>query len=79
MPYNKMTEDEAAAMVKDGETLALSGFTPNGNPLGFFRALSKRAVKLHEAGEPFIKLPNDNNTLFWAYCPLIFRSHGLTS
>lgn len=53
MPYNKMTEDEAAAMVKNGETLALSGFTPNGNPLGFFRALSKRAVKLHEAGEPF--------------------------
>ena len=48
-----MTPAEAAALISDGETLATSGFTPSGSPKGFFRALSKRAVALHDGGQPF--------------------------
>lgn len=40
-------------MIKDGDNLALSGFTPNGNPKAIFRELSQRAVREHEAGNPF--------------------------
>ena len=40
-------------MIKDGDNLALSGFTPNGNPKAIFRELSQRAIREHEAGNPF--------------------------
>ena len=40
-------------MIKDGDNLALSGFTPNGNPKAIFRELSQRAIREHEAGTPF--------------------------
>lgn len=40
-------------MIKDGDNLALSGFTPNGNPKAIFRELSQRAIREHEAGKPF--------------------------
>lgn len=40
-------------MIKDGEYIALGGFTPNGVPKAVFRELSKRAVALHDAGHPF--------------------------
>ena len=40
-------------MINDGDMMALSGFTPNGNPKAIFRELSKRAIKLHDAGIPF--------------------------
>ena len=40
-------------MIKDQDTIALSGFTPNGVPKATFRELSKRAVAEHEAGRPF--------------------------
>ena len=53
MAYQRMTPAEAAALISDGETLATSGFTPSGSPKGFFRALSKRAVALHDGGQPF--------------------------
>ena len=53
MAYQRITTEEAAGLIKHGEMLAASGFTPSGNPKGFFRALSKRALKLHEQGQPF--------------------------
>ena len=40
-------------MIDDGAMLGVSGFTPSGNPKAFFRALSKRAISLHEQGQPF--------------------------
>jgi len=40
-------------MIRHEDVMALGGFTPNGNPKAIFRALSKRAVKEHEAGQPF--------------------------
>ena len=53
MAYTRLTAAEAAAMIKDGDVLGLSGFTPNGNPKAIFRELSKRAVREHEAGNSF--------------------------
>ena len=53
MTYNRITAAEGAAMIKDGDYIALSGFTPNGVPKAVFRELSKRAVREHEAGKPF--------------------------
>ena len=53
MAYTRITAAEAAAMIKDGDVLGLSGFTPNGNPKAIFRELTKRAVIDHEAGRPF--------------------------
>ena len=53
MAYRRITAAEAAEMINDGDMMALSGFTPNGNPKAIFRELSKRAIKLHDAGIPF--------------------------
>ena len=53
MAYRRITALEAAEMIKDGDMMALSGFTPNANPKAIFRELSKRAIRLHEAGEEF--------------------------
>ena len=52
MAYRRITAAEAAEMINDGDMMALSGFTPNGNPKAIFRELSKRAIKLHDAGIP---------------------------
>lgn len=40
-------------MIKDNDTLGVSGFTPSGNPKAFFRALSARAMSEHEADKSF--------------------------
>lgn len=53
MTLTHITAAEAAAMIQDGDNMALSGFTPNGNPKAIFRELSKRAIAEHEAGRPF--------------------------
>ena len=53
MAYRRITAAEAAAMINDRDMMALSGFTPNGNPKAIFRELSKRAIKLHEQGQEF--------------------------
>ena len=45
MAYRRITAAEAAEMINDGDMMALSGFTPNGNPKAIFRELSKRAIK----------------------------------
>ena len=53
MAYRRLSALEAAEMINDGDMMALSGFTPNGNPKAIFHELSKRAVRLHDAGVPF--------------------------
>lgn len=53
MAYSRITAAEGAAMIQDGEYLALGGFTPNGVPKALFRELSKRAQKLHDEGKDF--------------------------
>ena len=41
MIYNKMTAAEAANLIKDGELIALSGFTPAGSPKAVTAELAK--------------------------------------
>ena len=53
MIYAKLTAAEAAAMIQNDETVALSGFTPNGVAKAVFRELSKRALHEHAEGRPF--------------------------
>ena len=53
MIYTRISAEEAAAMIQNDETVALSGFTPNGVAKAVFRELSKRARREHEAGHPF--------------------------
>jgi acetyl-CoA hydrolase len=45
--------EEAAALIKDGETLSFSGFTCAGTPKAIPLALGKRADAEHHAGRPF--------------------------
>lgn len=53
MAYTRITAAEGAAMIKDGDNIGFSGFTPSGVPKAVTRALSKRAREEHEAGKPF--------------------------
>ncbi len=53
MSYTRLSAAEAASLIPHNATMALGGFTPNGNPKAVFRELSKRAVRLHEQGEEF--------------------------
>ena len=53
MIYTKMTAEEAAALIKDGDTLGFSGFTAAGTPRVVPAALAKRAEAEHAAGRPF--------------------------
>lgn len=53
MAFNYITADEAAAMIKDGDTIGLSGFTAPGTPKAIPEALAAKAVKEHEEGRPF--------------------------
>ena len=49
----QLTVEEAAALIKDGETLSFSGFTCAGTPKAIPLALGKRAGAEHHAGRPF--------------------------
>lgn len=53
MAFNYITAQEAAEMIKDGDTLGLSGFTAPGTPKVITDALAEKAVREHEAGRPF--------------------------
>src|SRR5574344_2334719 len=53
MAFKMITATEGAAMVADGDTIAFSGFTPNGVSKAVARELSKRAIREHEAGNSF--------------------------
>lgn len=53
MAYTRISAAEAAAMIKDGENIALSGFTPSGSAKAVTKELAKIAIAEHEAGRPF--------------------------
>ena len=53
MAYNYMTAQEAAEMIKDGDTLGLSGFTAPGAPKFITEAIAAKAEKEHAEGRPF--------------------------
>lgn len=48
-----MTAAEAAALIKNGENIALSGFTPSGTAKAVTKELAAIAAKEHEAGREF--------------------------
>lgn len=53
MAYTRLTALEAAAMIKDGDNIALSGFTPSGVAKAVTKELAVLAKAEHEAGRPF--------------------------
>jgi acetyl-CoA hydrolase len=52
-PFATLTADEAAALIQNGQTLGVSGFTPAGAAKVVPKALAIRARAEHEAGRPF--------------------------
>lgn len=53
MGYNIITAAEAASLIKDGDTIGLSGFTPAGTPKAVTPEIAKMAEAEHAAGRPF--------------------------
>ena len=53
MAFTRLTAAEAAALVKHGDNIALSGFTPAGTPKAVTAEIAKIAVAEHEAGREF--------------------------
>lgn len=53
MSFTRLTAAEAAAHIKNGENIALSGFTPAGVAKAVTKELAKIAVAEHEAGREF--------------------------
>ena len=48
-----MTAQEAAELIHHGDVIGASGFTPSGYPKVIPGALAERAIRCHEAGQPF--------------------------
>jgi len=53
MAFNYMTAEEAAAIIKNGDTIGLSGFTAPGTPKAIPEAIARKAEIEHEAGRDF--------------------------
>ena len=53
MELNKITAEEAASLIENGDNIGLSGFTPAGAPKMVPHAISEKAVKEHKAGHAF--------------------------
>lgn len=53
MTFTRITAAEAAALIKNGETIALSGFTPAGTPKATTAEIAKLAEEEHAAGRPY--------------------------
>ncbi len=53
MAFTRITAAEAAALIKDEQTIGLSGFTPAGAPKSVPAELAKKAHEEHAAGRPF--------------------------
>ncbi len=51
--YPKLTPEEAAAWIENGQMVAFSGFTPAGTAKAIPAALARRARELHARGETF--------------------------
>ena len=52
-PLTRITPQEAAAIIQDGQTVAFSGFTPAGVPKVIPLSIAARAEAEHAAGRPF--------------------------
>ena len=55
MSFTRLTAAEAASLIKNGENLALSGFTPAGVAKAVTKELAKVALAEHEAGRPLFR------------------------
>ena len=53
MAYKRITAAEAASMIRNGENIGLSGFTPAGTAKAVTKELAKIAQAEHEAGREF--------------------------
>ncbi len=53
MDFTRITAAEAASMVKNGQSIGLSGFTPAGTPKCTPAEIAKKAEAEHAAGRPF--------------------------
>ena len=53
MAFTRITAAEAAALIKNGDNIGLSGFTPAGTPKAVTAEVAKIAHAEHEAGRPF--------------------------
>ena len=53
MSFPRLTPEEAAEHISDGQTVGFSGFTPAGAAKLVPRALAARAREEHRAGRPF--------------------------
>ncbi len=53
MAYNFITAAEAAQLIKDGDNIGLSGFTPAGTAKAVTREIAKIAETEHAAGRPY--------------------------
>ncbi len=51
--YPRLTADEAAVHIQNGQSVAFSGFTAAGAPKVIPKAIADRAKKLHAEGQPF--------------------------
>ena len=51
--YTTITAAEAASLIKNGDSIGLSGFTPAGAPKATTKELAKIAIAEHEKGNPF--------------------------
>lgn len=54
MSLKFITADEAASIVKDGDNVGFSGFTPAGSPKVIPSAIAKKAEEEHAKGNPFM-------------------------
>ncbi|MCQ2212289.1 MAG: succinate CoA transferase [Bacteroidaceae bacterium] len=53
MAFTRITAAEAAALIKNGDNIGLSGFTPAGTPKAVTAEIAKIAHAEHEAGRPY--------------------------
>ena len=53
MSLKFITAEEAASIVKNGDRVGFSGFTPAGAPKVVSKAIAQKAIKEHEAGREF--------------------------
>lgn len=51
--YKTITAEEAASLIKNDDSLGLSGFTPAGAPKAVTKELAKIVVREHEKGNEF--------------------------
>jgi propionyl-CoA:succinyl-CoA transferase len=51
--FPRVSAEDAASMIKNGQTVAFSGFTAAGSAKAIPRALARQAKEMHAKGEPF--------------------------